>query len=168
VAEDVTMEALRDRLAITDAIHAWCTAIDSRNWRLMREILADTVAIDYSSNGSSKADYSAEAWIERLHVLHGFDATLHMVSNLVVEIAGDSAVCTSYVNALHFLKDSGQEFCAHGCGVYRHTLKRSAKGWMINGATFTVAGRMGGWDSFDIAFARARELAPQRMKQAMA
>ncbi len=163
MADELTIEAIRDRLAVTDVIHAWSTSIDSRNWELMREILADTIVIDYSSNGSPRAEYSAEGWIERLRVLHGFDATLHMVSNLVIGVSGADAVCTSYVNAMHFLRDGGQEFHAHACGVYHHTLRRNGKSWKITGATFTLAGRQGGWDAFNSAFARARELAPRRM-----
>ncbi len=157
-----TMKALVDRAAVTDAIHLWSTSIDSRDWQSMRDLLTDPVHIDYSSNGSLSGDMPAEAWITRLKSLYGFDATLHMVSNLVIKIDGDRAVCTSYVNAMHFLKDQGRELGAYACGVYIHKLQRAGDRWKINSATFVVAGRHSGSEAFDTAFARAREIAPSR------
>lgn len=156
------LQGLVDRLAVTDAIHKWSTAIDSRDWQGMRDLLTDPIHIDYSSNGSIKGEMPSEAWIARLKSLHGFDATLHMVSNLVIVVNGNSATCTSYVNAMHFLNDNGRELGAYACGVYIHGLVRTGKGWRIMSATFRLAGRHSGHKAFDDAFARARELAPSR------
>jgi len=155
-------DALIDRAAITDAIHTWSTSIDTRDWSRMRELLTDPVHIDYSSNGSISGDMPAENWIARLQGLYGFDATLHMVSNLVIELDGDNATCTSYVNAMHFLNDAGKELGAYACGIYIHKLKRNGARWKIYSATFKVAGRHSGHQAFDDAFTRARELAPTR------
>lgn len=154
--------ALIDRAAITDAIHTWSTSIDTRDWPRMRDLLTDPVHIDYSSNGSISGDMPAENWIARLKGLYGFDATLHMVSNLVIALDGDKATCTSYVNAMHFLNDEGKEFGAYVSGVYIHKLQRNGDSWKINSATFQVAGRHSGNKAFDEAFTRARELAPTR------
>lgn len=156
------ISALVDRAVITDAIHSWCTAIDSRDWARMRNLLTDPVHIDYSSNGSISGDMPVEAWITRLKGLHGFDATLHMVSNLVIAVNGDAATCTSYVNAMHFLNDEGREFGAYVCGSYIHKLKRNGESWNIYSATFKVAGRHSGSQAFDDAFTRARELSSAR------
>lgn len=152
-----------DRAAVTDAIHQWCTAIDSRDWAAMRELLTDPVHIDYSSNGSIAGHMPVDRWLERLSGLHGFDKTLHMVSNLVIQVSGDEATCTSYVNAMHFLTEGGRELNAYACGTYTHDLVRTGERWRIKAARFDVAGRHSGSAAFDEAFARARELAPSRM-----
>jgi hypothetical protein len=151
-----------DEADIQKAIHCWCSAIDDRNWASMRELLTDPVYIDYSSNGSVKAEMPREAWITRLNVLHGFDATLHMVSNLVIDVEGERAVCRSYVNALHFLSDKERELGAYACGVYVHELVRADSRWKITSATFKLAGRYSGNAAFQKAFERARELAADR------
>lgn len=152
-----------DREAVSEALHAWCTAIDTRDWAAMRALLTDPVRIDYSSNGSIAGNMPVEQWIDRLKGLHGFDKTLHMVSNLVIRVNGDAATCVSYVNAMHFLLDEGRELNAFACGVYTHELIRAGAGWKITAARFDLAGRHSGSAEFDAAFARARQLAPSRM-----
>lgn len=156
------MKTLLERAAIDEAVRAWSTYIDTRDWDRLRMLLTDQVSIDYGSNGSVVGDMPAEAWIDRLRVLHGFDATLHMASNLVIRVDGDRATCTSYVNAMHFLTDGGREYHAHACGVYVHGLVRTDGMWKICSAELRLAGRQSGQAAFDEAFARARELAPSR------
>lgn len=155
--------AAADRIAVTDVLHRWCTCIDSRDWAGMRAILTDPVKIDYSSNGSIAGDMPVSAWLDRLRGLHGFDRTLHMVTNPVVTVNGDAATCVSYVNAMHFLRDGERELGAYACGIYTHQLVRLEGGWKIRAATFDLAGRHSGSAQFDEAFTRARELAPSRM-----
>ena len=153
---------LAQRAEIGDVVLSYATAIDGRDWNLLRSILTDPVHIDYSSMGSLNDDMPAEAWVTRLKSLYGFDATLHMISNLTFRVSGETAVCTSYVNAMHFLNDAGREYGAHACGVYVHELVRSGGAWKIRKCTFRLAGRQSGDAAFEAAFARARELAPGR------
>ena len=155
--------AHEDDLAIIDAIHSWCAAIDGRDWAALEALITDPIFIDYSSNGTTGGLLAASEWTDRLRVLHGFDKTLHMVSNVRPHVDGDAAICTSYVNAMHFLMEGEEEFHAHACGQYRHDLIRIEGRWRIKGATFLLAGRQGGHKEFDRAFGKARELAPQRM-----
>lgn len=156
------IDRLLERARVEESILAWSTYIDGRDWVRMRELLTDTVFIDYSSNNSIVGDMPADAWIDRLRSLHGFDATLHMTSNYVISIDGDQATCTSYVNAMHFLNEGGTEYQAHACGTYVHGLVRVDGVWKIRSAVFQLAGRHSGFDAFDEAFARARAIAPDR------
>lgn len=155
-------DMLMDRASVQDAVLAWSTHIDRRDWEGLRALLTDEVFIDYSSNGSIVGRMPAEAWIDRLRALHGFDATLHMTSNYVVSVQGGEATCRSYVNAMHFLTEGEREYHAHACGVYEHGLIRTDAGWKISSVVFQLAGRHSGFAQFDEAFARARELAPGR------
>ncbi|MBU2305589.1 MAG: nuclear transport factor 2 family protein [Alphaproteobacteria bacterium] len=148
---------------MTEILYKWCTSIDTRDWAGMRSILTEPVKIDYSSNGSIAGDLAVDTWIDRLKGLHGFDRTLHMVSNPVVTVNGDAATCVSYVNAMHFLKDGDRELGAYACGIYTHELVRVNGSWKIRAATFDLAGRHSGSAAFDEAFVRARALAPSRM-----
>lgn len=158
----LSLEQLSERAEIGDVVLSYATAIDGRDWDLLRSILTDPVHIDYSSMGSLNDDMPAEAWVTRLKSLYGFDATLHMISNLTFRVSGEAAVCTSYVNAMHFLKEDGREYGAHACGVYVHELIRVGGAWKIRKCTFRLAGRQSGDAAFEQAFARARELAPSR------
>ncbi len=157
-----SVTALVERQAVVDALYEWCRSIDSRDWGAMKRLVTDPVHIDYSSNGTPAVDMPSDDWIARLKGLHGFDKTLHMVSNPVVELDGDTATCTSYVNAMHFLTEDGEENHAYACGRYIHRLTRDGGGWRIRSATFDLAGRHSGSEQFVRAFARARSIAPSR------
>lgn len=157
------MQELVDRFAIVDAVYAWCRAIDTRDWAAMRDLLTALIEIDYSSNGSVTGVMTSDEWIARLAVLHGFDATLHMVTNISPNLTANGATCTSYVNAMHFVADADErELHAFACGIYEHSLVRDGPRWRISGATFRLAGRHSGRDAFDRAFDRARTLAHDR------
>lgn len=156
------LSKLLDELAVVDAIHRWCAAIDERDWTSLKALITDFIRIDYSSNGSVNGDLTADEWVNRLRVLHGFDATLHMVTNIRPSVEGDQAVCSSYVNAMHFLDEGQEELHAFACGTYVHQLARIDGRWRICAATFRLAGRHGGRAAFDAAFERARALAPGR------
>lgn len=150
------------RTVLTDMVVAYAAALDDRDWALMRSLLVDPVEIDYSSMGSIRETIAVDAWLERLNTLSGFDATQHVVTNFRVEVDGESAVCTSYVNALHFLADRGQDHVAHACGTYVHEFVLTAGGWRIRKATFRLIGHQNGAQAFQEAFARAREIAAAR------
>lgn len=149
-------------LMIIGRVMAYAAALDTLDWELMRSLILDPIEIDYASLGATHGTLDADAWFERLNALHGFDATQHVVTNLRVVVDGDTAACTSYVNALHFLKDGDREHVAHACGTYIHDFVRTDDGWRIRKATFRLTGHQGGAGAFAEAFARARELAPSR------
>jgi 3-phenylpropionate/cinnamic acid dioxygenase small subunit len=150
------------RTELTDMVVAYATALDARDWGLMRSLLMDPVEIDYSSMGSIRETLAVNAWLQRLNTLKGFDATQHVVTNFRIEVDGTAAVCTSYVNALHFLADDGTDHVAHACGAYVHEFVRTGDGWRIRKAAFQLIGHQNGAQAFQDAFARAREIAARQ------
>jgi len=150
---------LLERTAVADAVTAYTNTIDTRDWALMRTQLTPVVHIDYSSMGSLAGDMPAEDWIKRLQSLHGFDATLHNICNLVTAVDGDRATCTSHVNAYHYLDDAGEELHAFANGTYIHGLMRVDGRWLVCKCVFRLAGMQSGKAMFARAFARAREIA---------
>ncbi len=142
---DPGLQHLLDREAIRETVYRYATGIDTRDWELYRSILADPVRIDFSSwNGRPAADTAADDWVAGVRVLFtGLDATQHSMSNPIVEVDGDRAVCTVYMQAAHFLhSDRGDDSFTIG-GHYRDTLIRTGEGWRIDGVTLTVTWRRG-------------------------
>jgi len=148
----VSDEALAARLQLTDAVVGYAMALDARDWATYRALFEDEIEVDYSSLGSIHAVMPAQAWVDRCKVLGAFDATQHKVSNFQVELRGDGAVVTSYVDAAHFIGEL-QGFC---CGTYVHRFRRYGVAWKIAACTLIVAGHQGGRPAFDAAFAAAR------------
>ena len=149
-------DTLAARLAVTDVVIAYANGLDSRDWAAFRALFEDVIDIDYSSLKSIQGRIAAEAWVDRVRVLGGFDSTLHKLSNLRVALDGDAATVTSYVDAAHFIHAAGRDLAAFACGTYVHRVNRHGDAWKIAGCTFTVAGYQTGRAAFDEAFAAAR------------
>lgn len=146
-AEAPTPEAL---------VIGYACALDARDWPAYRALFTDTIALDYGAIGSITGPIAADEWVARCRALEGFHATLHRLSNLRCTIAGETAQVDSYVDALHFVTDSGIEHCGRLAGRYHHRLKHGPDGWRISGCTLHVAGYPGGQAAFAHAFAIAR------------
>lgn len=148
----MSSEALAVRLTLTDAVTAYAMILDARDWPGFRALFEDEIEVDYSSLGSIHEVMPAQAWTDRCKLLGAFDATHHKVTNFQVEVAGDAATVTSYVDAAHFIGDL-QGFA---CGTYVHRFRRHGDAWKISACTFRLAGHQGGRPAFDAAFGAAR------------
>ncbi|WP_231328943.1 nuclear transport factor 2 family protein [Actinomadura graeca] len=69
--------------------------------------------------------------------LGGYDATHHMITNHLVEVTGDTAVCTASFQATHRLENRfGSPLWTLG-GTYRFDLVREGD-WKIGGLVMTA------------------------------
>ena len=80
---------------------------DERNWEMVKNAMANTVLLDYSSmGGGPAANTSAEGIIDSWKgLLPGFDKTHHHVFDFDVATAGDNAQAHFSGKADHFLND---------------------------------------------------------------
>jgi len=114
--------------------------MDTQDWTLLRDCLLDTVEVDYSDlRGDPPARMSAEEYVAgRVTGLGGL-RTQHISSNHLVRIDGVRAECTSSF-LIHRLDPSrppgGNAF--DSAGHYVHRLRRTARGWRIEGIVQTV------------------------------
>jgi hypothetical protein len=150
------LEALAARTAAADVVVAYAMALDAGDWTGFRALFEDEIDLDYSSLGSIRGVMPAQAWVDRCKLLGAFDATHHKVSNFVVDLDGDEAHVTAYVDAAHFIRQGEADLQGFACGTYRYVLRRGPGGWKIRSCTFTVAGYAGGRAAFDRAFDAAR------------
>lgn len=150
---DLTTEVLIDRVAISDVVIKYATALDKRDWSLLRSILCDKVWVDYRTfDPELNLEMDADEWVNRVKGLAGFDATQHLSSNHVHSIEGDTAVCVSYMQAGHFLKrDDGEHFCFL-YGHYTSEMTRTETGWKIHKVTLEITASQGDHRVFEWAF----------------
>jgi hypothetical protein len=144
---------LRDRAEISDVVIKYATALDQRNWSLLRSILTDQIHIDYSSffPGADMA-MAADEWVDRVGQLSRFCATQHLSTNHVHSINGDGASCVSYMQAAHFLKPEGLDHACFLYGHYTNLLTRTNAGWKIRKCTLQVTACLGDARVFEWAF----------------
>jgi hypothetical protein len=144
---------IEDRSAIIEACSRLAWHVDHREWELLKEVFADEVLLDYTSlNGGEPATVTPEqiaaGWARGLG---GYDATHHLITNHLVTVHADAAVCTASFQAVHRLANLfGSPLWTLG-GTYRFTLTRTEGRWRINGMTLTVVWAEGNKDLTTLA-----------------
>jgi SnoaL-like domain len=152
--------SIADHQAVTETIYKYAYGIDTKDFALYRSIFADDVAIDFTSYrpGRPAATVPADEWVSSVIPLFtGLAASQHSMSNPLVEVTGDRAVCRMYVRAAHALEHGNDDAWFTLGGYYRDTLVRTLDGWRIDGVTLTVLWRRG--DASIMAEAARRGLA---------
>ena len=124
------LQELADRAAIVDAVIAYATALDTRDWQKLGSLFADDACWEYS--GSGERLLGPNAIVARISAsLVRFDATQHLNGNHVTAVHGDEAEHTCYYQAQHVrlgLAD-GDKFL--GGGRYDDRLRRTSDGWLF-------------------------------------
>lgn len=122
------LEELADRAAIVDAVIAYATAVDSRDWERLGTLFTDDACWEYS--GSGERLRGPDAIVARISTsVERFDATHHLNGNHVAAVRGDEAEHMCYYQAQHVrlgLPD-GEKFL--GGGRYDDRLRRTPDGW---------------------------------------
>ena len=146
---------IADRLATSDVTIRSAPALDTRDWRLLRPILTDRVAIDYTSfDPDLDLEMDAAEWVHRVRGLAGFGATQHLSTNHRHHIDGGTATCISYMHAGHFLKHEGEDHACFLYGYYTSELVRSAAGWKVCKVKLSTTAGQGDARVFEWAFSK--------------
>ncbi|TIO11099.1 nuclear transport factor 2 family protein [Mesorhizobium sp.] len=121
---------VEDRIAIAEAVAGIGLYADLREWNRVRSYFAARVTTDYTSLfGGEVATGDRDALIAQWQgLLPGFDATQHLITNIVVEGAGNEAIARSHVRATHWIDT---RFWTVGAS-YLHRLVRTPEGWRVS------------------------------------
>lgn len=130
-----------DREAICDVLVAYATAIDSRDWALLRRVFTHDVHAHYGDLGEW---HGVDDFAEFMDAAHqGFGTTHHRLTNFVVTIDGDRATARTYVHAVLTLRDDPAAWY-DALGHYDDVIVRSADGWRIAERRFTTSRMLSG------------------------
>ena len=156
--DDAELRALRDRLDIAEVMTRYATGIDNVSLDILRGCFADEVEIQASSAGKLHELFQhagfdhgiklkRDDWVNNLGTgmrSNGVTVTQHVITNHLIELGQDEAVCTSYLRAMHF---NGTQFPGSPPyevgGYYRNTLVRTPAGWKIRKWTLTCTWETG-------------------------
>ena len=126
-----------DRLAISDVLIRYATALDGRDWELLASCFTDDATLDYDTSGT----YGRDAFVEHCRAgLARMKATQHCVTNHVISTDGDRAHSTSYVIAQH-VRANDVTFTLGG--AYSDDLVRVGTGWRIASRRFVTSWKAG-------------------------
>jgi hypothetical protein len=86
----LSIEEISDRLEIQDLLIAYSTAIDTRRFDHLDRVFTPDAYIDYRAMGGVDGRYpEVKAWLAQ--VLPNFPAYAHMLGNVDIRLAGDTA-----------------------------------------------------------------------------
>jgi hypothetical protein len=128
-----------DRLDIIEACTRFGWHADRREWDRFAEVLTDELYVDYTAlTGGAPGDVkSAEliaGWREQFARL---ETTQHLIAGHLVEVDGDTAVCTANFHAQHVTAVAHGDHKMVLSGHYRFGLIRTDGGWQINSVVMT-------------------------------
>jgi ketosteroid isomerase-like protein len=125
---------LEDRLAITDVLYQYGTALDGRDWDVLRDCFTDDAVCDYLEFGGVNEGKDVIVALCS-GVLSGLDASQHLVGNPRVVLDGDRATASCYFQAQHMLTSPGGGNTYLVGGRYDDRLRRTDDGWKIEHRT---------------------------------
>ncbi|HKD65394.1 MAG TPA: nuclear transport factor 2 family protein [Candidatus Binataceae bacterium] len=127
-----------DKLAIQEIAVRYAAGADQRRWEQWEQIFTDPIELFLSPRSRETRKISRAKWIElEKSIVESYAATQHALSNFLIDVDGDKAVCQVYVQARHFVKDTDSHT---GFGHYTFHLIRGREGWKISkyGITLTA------------------------------
>lgn len=124
------------RRQIAELLQRYATAIDSKDWPLLRSCFSDDAKTDYGDIGQwSHADAITEFMAE---VHAGMRDTKHMLHNIAITVqAPDRATAVTYVHAVLVPAQEPNEWI-DAVGQYDDEIVRTEGGWRIASRVFTM------------------------------
>ncbi len=134
------------------------TNIDLRNFEAVEPLFADPVVIDYTSlwGGEPARQSPRELMTAWRGIVPGFDATWHEITDLKVQVNGDTATASSKVDGRHWLGDK----VWRPIGRYDFKLAKQQGRWKVTHMTLTVTREEGDRALVQQAQARAAAASP--------
>ena len=93
---DKELQELVDRRAIDDVLLRYSTALDTRQWDLLDQVFTTDAQIDYATSGGIKGNRAdLKRWF-REEAFIPFTSWQHHLTNMAVELDGDTAHGETY------------------------------------------------------------------------
>lgn len=112
---------------ITDVLLRYATGIDRRDWELFRTCFTADVVADYEGIATWRGVDEITAFMAEVHA--GMGHTLHSLSNMAIDVRGDTATARTYVDNTNMMPDGRSG--THAIGYYDDELVRTDDGWRI-------------------------------------
>lgn len=107
----MSVEEMLDRMALQHLVYTYCHAIDRRDYALLRTLYHEDAIDDHSPMYCGPASGFID-WLPSM--MENWDATAHILGNLVFLIEGNRAEGEITSKAYHRTRDGKYEFIAYG------------------------------------------------------
>jgi len=136
MTDEEKLRTLWDHAQIVELMHRYATAVDTKDWATLRSLFTDEIGaemVGLEAQLGIPSNTTAQRWIEVISQgLARYSVTQHSMSNHRIELAGDKALCTTYVVARHHLSGADASSIYSVGGYYNNEMVRTAAGWKIS------------------------------------
>lgn len=132
-SEHVSDRRRDDEHDIERVLVRYATGIDRRDWELFRTCFTDDVRADYEGLDPWRSADEITGFMATSHADMGH--TMHRLSNMAIEVDGDTATARTYVDAVLMAPDG--QTGLNPRGFYDDELVRTPEGWRIAHRRFT-------------------------------
>jgi ketosteroid isomerase-like protein len=126
-------DSVRDRLAISDLVHAYAQGVDRRDPEAVGSLFAeDGTFVAYATPGTTEATTRSEGRAEIIRAIgmvKHYRQTTHTIGNHLAMIDGDHATGETRCVAYHVLGEDGNEKLMVWHIRYLDTYTRTLDGW---------------------------------------
>jgi ketosteroid isomerase-like protein len=149
---ETKLQLLLDRDHVSQVLHTYATAIDTRDWELLASCFTEDLEADFRAFGGREVVKGRAAWVEIIKgTIAGLDATQHLTANHVHKIDGDTATLTAYLQAVHRLDTArgDPEYTVGGyytCDMARGAPDEVNAGWRMRRYSLNVTWHRGNRD----------------------
>ncbi len=141
------VQLLLDRADISQVIHTYATAIDTRDWNLLATCFTEDLEADFRSFAGREVVKGRDTWVAAIKsTIEGLDATQHLTANHVHKIDGDAATLIAYLQAVHRLDSAKSDPEYTVGGYYTCAMVRTAGGWRMRRYSLAVSWHRGNRD----------------------
>jgi ketosteroid isomerase-like protein len=124
---DPTVQALLDERDVTRLCYRYGTALDTRDWPLLRTCFTEDAVAVYEGLGESDGYPAIEQACQG--ALGPLDRSQHLIGNVTVELDGDTATAQCYLQAQHVRAGTPGGDLYIIAGRYSDRAVRTPEGW---------------------------------------
>jgi hypothetical protein len=115
------------RARVAEVLVRYATAIDTRDWGLLRTCFADDCDADYGDIGHWETAEELVAWMAQMHDPLG--PSMHQLSNITMSAGADGITTRAYVHGVIVVPD--RTVAIHVYGWYDDLLVETATTWQV-------------------------------------
>ena len=124
-----TVQTLLDEREIIRGLSRFARILDQKRWDDLADVFARDLTFNYGSGGEQEGMEALEQQMRQyLDVCGG---TQHLIGSILVDVDGDRAESSAYVQARHQRRDDPVGRIFDSTGEYRDRWERRAEGWRI-------------------------------------
>jgi len=134
------IEVLQHKVAIRTVRYQFAWALDTKDWQLFESLFTPEIDVDLSAIGAPAKRMPVAELVGMFKYAFRTEGmrTQQIYSNFMIDVAGGTARCTSYLHGQHFTPGypGGEEFQIRA--AYEDRLLLQKDRWQINGTRLII------------------------------